>query len=109
MNLRVVMVTIKDRSQGAIAGVVQSALKKHMCFFVLFFTLVAFFSCNFLERAFLCFFLAKMCFFSVEPPIFSQKYHYFEGFGHKEIKKIFKICYFILISLKKFSALLHSA
>ena len=35
-------------------------------------------------------FLAKMCFFSVEPPIFSRKYHYFEGFGHKETKFVFQ-------------------
>ena len=82
-------------------------LLKSTCAF--FFTLVAFFSCNFLKSAFLSFFLGKNVLFSVEPPIFSQKYHYFEGFGHKETNFFFKICYSMLISLKKFSALLHSA
>ena len=50
---------------------VQNAFKKHMCFFVLFFTLVAFFSRNFLKSAFLCFFFGQNFFFSVEPPVFS--------------------------------------
>ena len=81
-------------------------LLKSTCVFLCFFQHLWLFSWNFLKSAF---FGQKCAFFSVEPPIFSQKYHYFEGFGHKETFFFFKICYSMLISLKTFSALLHLA
>ena len=74
-------------------------LKSTCAFLCFFFTLVAFFFPVIFWKVL---FFGKNVLFSVEPPIFSPKYHYFEGFGHKETDFFFKICYSMFISLKKF-------
>ena len=78
------------RGRNIVQGSYRVLLKSTCAFLCFLFTLVAFFFLQFSEKCFFVLFLAKMCFFSVEPPIFSRKYHYFEGFGHKETKFFFQ-------------------
>ena len=65
-----------------------------MCFFVLFFIIVAF------KVLFYAFFLGKNVLFFIEPPIFSGKHHYSEGFEHKKVN-FFKVFFPVLIFWKK--------
>ena len=70
-----------------LAGLIQSAFKKHMCFFFHH----CFFLAEIFKKCFSVLFLGKnVCFFSVECPIFPRKHHYSEGFGYKKITFISK-------------------
>ena len=61
-------------------------LKSTCAFLCIFFSSSLFFSAE-IESAFFC---QKCVFFSVEPHILSGKYHYIEGFGHKEVNILSK-------------------
>ena len=79
-------------------GLIRSAFKKDMCFFVLFFSSsMLFFGRNIQKVPFYAFLGQKCAFFSVEPLIFSGKYDFSEGFEHKEVKFFFKIVCTVLI------------
>ena len=84
-----------------VPGLIWSAFKKHMCFFVLFFHHRCFFLAEIFKKCFFVLFFEQKCAFSVELLIFSEKHDYSEGFEQKRIEFFFKIFCTVLIFWKK--------
>ena len=83
------------RVSGPMSRPYTECFLKSTCAFLCVFFIIIVFSAEIFEK---CFFWQKKI-FSAEPPIFSGKHHYFEGFGHKEVKFLSKL--FCTYFLKK--------